>query len=264
MDRNHWCKKGIALTELIIFIVIFLIIAGISFRLVYSVNQKAKIVKAKSEITQFAIALENMKDDTGYYPVRLGAIFDKNPPAGMEKNWNGPYATKMKDMVNDDTPLDPWGNPYFYQIPLTDVPPVTYIQTPEIGRFTGSPRTYTYNFTAPAGSAYLTLINYGITAGEIRLNGAIIIDQREFKNHPYPQIIIKNVTLLGGVNTLSCWISSTPQDYYSVSIGNPATKAYLPTSDFFLIGSYGRDKKSGGKGFDRDIIYNSKTYPNFQ
>ncbi|HPP09307.1 MAG TPA: type II secretion system protein [bacterium] len=76
-------KKGIALVELIVFIVILSIIAGTSFRLVYSVNQKAKVVKAKSEIAQFAIALENMKDDTGYYPIRLGAIFDNNPPAGM-------------------------------------------------------------------------------------------------------------------------------------------------------------------------------------
>ena len=257
-------KKGIALVELIVFIVILSIIAGTSFRLVYSVNQKAKVVKAKSEIAQFAIALENMKDDTGYYPIRLGAIFDNNPPAGMEKNWHGPYATKMKDMVNDDTPLDPWGNPYFYQIPPTDVPPVTYVQTPEIGRFTGPPRTYTYTFTAPAGPAYLILTNYGITSGEIRLNGAIIIEQKEFKNHPYPQIIKKSVTLLGGVNTLSCWLASTPSDYYYVSVGNPATISYLPTPDFFIIGSYGRDKKSGGKGFDRDIIYNSKTYPNFQ
>ncbi|HPO52258.1 MAG TPA: type II secretion system protein GspG [bacterium] len=264
MNRNNGCKKGIALIELIIFIVIFLIIAGISFRLVYSVNQKAKIVKAKSEITQFAIALENMKDDTGYYPVRLGAIFDENPPAGMERNWNGPYATKMNDMVNDDTPLDPWGNPYFYEIPLTDVPPVTYIQTPEIGRFTGAPRTYTYTFTAPAGPSYLILTNYGITSGQITLNGVVIISTSEFRNHPKPQIITKTVTLLAGINTLSCWLASTPSDYYYVSIGNPATKAYLPTSDFFVIGSYGRDKKSGGKSFDRDILYNSKKYPNFQ
>ncbi|MCX7706320.1 MAG: type II secretion system protein GspG [bacterium] len=257
-------RKGIALVELIIFIVIFLIIAGISFRLVYAVNQKAKIVKAKTEISQFAMALENMKDDTGYYPVRLGAIFDETPPPGMEKNWNGPYATKMKDMVNNDTPLDPWGHPYLYQIPMTDIPPETYIQTPEIGRFTGSPRTYTYDFIAPAGPAYLILTNYGITSGEIRLNGTVIIEQKEFKNSPWPQIITKPVSLLAGTNTLSCWLASTPNDYYLVSVGNPATKAYLPTSDYFVLTSYARDKKSGGKGFDRDIIYNSKTYPNFQ
>ncbi|MCM8817792.1 MAG: type II secretion system protein GspG [Candidatus Omnitrophica bacterium] len=262
--RTKTEKKGISVVELLVFIVILMIIAGISFKLVYSVNQKAKIVKAKAEITQFVIALENMKDDTGYYPVRLGAIFDENPPAGMEKNWHGPYATKMRDMVNSDTPLDPWGNPYFYEIPATDVPPVTYIQTPEIGRFTGPPRTYTYNFTAPSGPAYLVLTNYGITSGEIRLNGAVIIEQSEFRNSPRPQIITRPVTLLAGTNTLSCWLASTPHDYYLVSVGNPATKKFLPTFDYFIITSYGRDKKSGGKGFDRDIIYNSKTYPNFQ
>jgi len=264
VDKKTKEKKGFAVLELIIFIVIFFIIAGISFRLVYAVNQKAKIVKAKSEITQFAIALENMKDDTGYYPVRLGAIFDKNPPAGMSKNWNGPYATKMSETVNNDTPIDPWGTPYFYQIPLTDVPPETYCSTPDIGRFTGPPRTYNFPFTAPGGPAQLILTNYGITSGEISVNGVVIIPQSEFKNNPYPQIITKNITLLAGTNVLTCWLASTPDDYFQVSIGNPVRKELRPTTDYFVIGSYGRDKKQGGKGFDRDIIFNSKTYPNFQ
>ena len=257
-------KKGITLLELLIFIAVLMIIAGVSFRLVYSVNQKAKIVKAKAEITQFAMALENMKDDTGYYPVRLGAIFDEGPPPGMTKNWNGPYATKIRDTVNNDTPLDPWGSPYFYNIPYTEVPPKTYIETPEIGRFAGPPRTYTYTFSAPAGGAYLVLTNYGITAGEIRLNGVEIVQKKEFKNKPKPQIITKPVTLLAGTNILSCWLASTPADYYQVSIGKPATMEYIPTSDYFILGSYGRDKKAGGKGFGKDIVYNSKTYPNFQ
>lgn len=262
--RKKSTNKGLALVELMFLIIILLIVAGISFRLVYAVNQKAKIVKAKSEITQFAISLENMKDDTGYYPTRLGVIFDQSPPAGMERNWHGPYATKMRDTVNNDTPLDPWGAPYVYEIPATDVPPVTYLQTPEIGRFTGPPRTYTYTFTAPAGPAYLILTNYGITSGEIRLNGATIIAPAEFKNNPRPQIITKSVVLPSGTNTLSCWLASTPHDYYLVSVGNPATKKYLPTSDYFVITSYGKDKKAGGKNFEKDIIYYSKKYPNFQ
>ncbi|MCM8827912.1 MAG: type II secretion system protein GspG, partial [Candidatus Omnitrophica bacterium] len=76
--RKKSTNKGLALVELMFLIIILLIVAGISFRLVYAVNQKAKIVKAKSEITQFAISLENMKDDTGYYPTRLGVIFDQS------------------------------------------------------------------------------------------------------------------------------------------------------------------------------------------
>lgn len=256
-------NKGIAVIELFVFIVVFLIIAGISFRLVYAVNQKAKIVKAKTQISQFALALENMKDDTGYYPVRLGAIFDENPPSGMEKNWHGPYATKPDEMLNDETPLDPWGSPYLYQIPLTVVPPTTFIQTPEIGRFTGPPRTYTFNFPAP-GSAYLILTNYGITSGEVRLNGSVVVAPSEFRNNPKPQIITKLVSLVAGTNTLTCWLASTPSDYYQVWIGHPQRIDYLPTSDYFIITSYGKDKKPGGSGFNKDIVYHSKTYPNFQ
>jgi len=257
-------KKGFTLPEIVAFIFILVLVAGISFRLVYSVNQKAKIVVAKTEISQFAIALENMKDDTGYYPVRLGAIFDEQPPDGMERNWHGPYATKMKDMANIDTPVDPWGNPYFYEIPLTDIPPETYLQTPEIGRFTGTPRTYNYTFTAPAGPGVIITTNYGITSGEIRLNGNVVVSSIEFKNPPRPQVITKNVILPGGINTLSAWLASTPSDYYIVAVGKSATKTALPTSDHFIIKSYGKDKKSGGTDFSRDIIFNSKMYPNFQ
>jgi general secretion pathway protein G len=257
-------KKGFTLPEVVAFIFILMVVAGISFRLVYSVNQKAKIVVAKTEISQFAVALEDMKDDTGYYPVHLGAIFAESAPAGMERNWHGPYATKMRDMINADTPVDPWGNPYFYEIPLTDVPPETYLQTPEIGRSAGPPTTYNHTFTAPAGPGVIIVTNYGITSGEIRLNGTVVVSSSEFKNHPRPQIITKNVTLIGGINTLSAWLASTPNDYYIVSVGKSATKTALPTSDYFIIKSYGRDKKSGGTGFNRDIIFNSKMYPNFQ
>lgn len=259
-------KKGITLVELIIFIVILLTIAGISFRLVYAINQKAKIVKAKAEISQFAIALENIKDDTGYYPVRLGAIFDENPPSGMEKNWHGPYATKMRDVVNNDTPLDPWGNPYFYEVPPTTIPPITYLETPGIIRMQGQPATYEFSFSAPAGPAILVVVNHGVTSGEVGLNGMTIVARNEFRNRPNPQYIIKNVNLVAGTNTLTtnAWLASTPGDYYCVSIGRPSSTEIIPTYDFFVLGSYARDKKSGGKSFDRDIIYNSKTYPNFQ
>ena len=258
-------NKGFTLPELIIFMVIFMIIAGISFRLVYAVNQKTKIVAAKTQISQFAMALENIKDDTGYYPVRLGAIFDENPPAGMAKNWHGPYAKKMKDMVNDDTPLDPWGNPYFYEIPFTTLPPEVYLQTPDIGRTPGPPTRYNYTFTAPAGPATLIVTNYGISSGEIYLNGSLVVSSKEFKTHPRPQIITKNVTLIEGINnTAGSWLASSPNDYYTVAIGRGETNTTLPTSDYFILGSYGRDKTSGGSGFDKDIIFNSKMYPNFQ
>jgi len=38
----------------------------------------------------------------------------------------------------------------------------------------------------------------------------------------------------------------------------------MPTEEYFILGSYGKDKVSGGEGFDKDIAWRSDKYPNFQ
>jgi type II secretory pathway pseudopilin PulG len=64
-------KKGIALLEILTGIVIISVLALLSLRLVGIVTQKAKVVSAKAQIAQLALLLEEVKDDTGYYPAFL-------------------------------------------------------------------------------------------------------------------------------------------------------------------------------------------------
>jgi len=239
-------KKGIWLVESLLVVVIICILAVISLKLIGNVIQKAKVVSAKAQIAQLAQALESVKDDTGYYPVFLTNLIQESPPKFQEKWWRGPYAREV--------PLDPWGSPYFYQIP-----PTTLWASPPLPREHGKPDTYTNSFESYAGKAILRIENYGVTACDITLNGVVVVYEYELKNKPRPQIIEKEVTLQEGNNVL-VWARSTPWDFLIASI----SASLVPSREYFILGSYGKDKKGGGKGFASDIVWDSRTYPNFQ
>ncbi|MCM8762583.1 MAG: type II secretion system protein GspG [Candidatus Omnitrophica bacterium] len=243
MKRN---KKGIWLVEIVVVVLIVFILAIISLKLVGNVIQKAKVVSAKAQIAQLAQALETVKDETGYYPVFLNNLAQENPPKLHEKGWRGPYVREV--------PIDPWGVPYFYQIP-----PTTLWNSPALPREYGKPDTYTAYFESYAGKAILRIENYGVTACDITLNGVVVVYEYEFKNNPRPQIIEKEVTLQEGNNVL-VWARSKPGDFLIASI----SASLVPSREYFILGSYGKNKVSGGKGFDADIVWDSRTYPNFQ
>jgi len=252
-------KKGYIFTELLIVCAIILLVATISLRAVKAIMEKAKIASAKTQISQLALTLEQVKDDTGYYPVYLSDLTLSSPPNMQERNWKGPYVNEI--------PVDPWGNSYFYQIP-----PTTIFTSPMIPRQHGRPVTLTFeiNSSVPPpqggsnsncgshGNARLRIENHGITACTIWLNGTKIVKSNEFKNHPNPQIIEKDITLTGN-DILQVRVRSTPGDYLYIIISG-----YLPTTNYFILGSYGRDGAPGGEGINKDIVWYSNRYPNFQ
>jgi general secretion pathway protein G len=239
-------KKGFVLTEILIFFFIFsILITGIFFA-VKNVINRAKVVSAKAQISQLALLLEQVKNDTGTYPAFLSDLTKNSPPKLQENGWNGPYTNNI--------PLDPWGNPYFYKIP-----PTTVFSSPRLPRVHGKPDTFTGSFDAIAGKGKIRVENYGVTSCSIYLNGVEIVKESEFKNNPRPQIIEKEVNLLDGNNILT-WARSTPGDflYFSIIVDN------MPTGEYFILGSYGKDGKEGGNGYNKDIVWISNKYPNFQ
>jgi len=238
-------KKGFVIKEILVVIGIMLIIAAISFRLVYTVLQKAKVVSAKTQISQLALILEAVKDDTGNYPVNLMDLLKKTPPSGQETGWEGHYVTEV--------PLDPWGKPYFYQIP-----PTTLFASPPIPRTYGAPEIFETSFMAIPGPAILRIENYGVTSCHIYLNGEEVVSEDEFKKKPMPQIIEKNVTVLAGNNFFSR-ARSKPGEFLYVSISG-----LWPTGEYFILGSYGKNGQPAGENFDEDIVWYSNQYPNFQ
>ena len=238
-------KKGFILTEILVVILIIFILCLISSRLIYEVLQKAKVVSAKAQISQLAMILEEVKDDTGYYPINLFDLTLTSPPYMQNRNWKGPYTNQI--------PLDPWGHPYFYQIP-----PTTIFTSPSLPRYYGIPETLTFSIDSTTGQVTLRIENYGITACTFWLNGVEIVSPDEFKNNPNPQIIEKDITLTGD-DILKVRIRSEPGTclYFSIS-------GFLPTKDYFILGSYGKDGDIGGEGFNADIVWYSNKYPNFQ
>jgi general secretion pathway protein G len=70
-------------------------------------SQQAKVTAAQSQIASFKLVLNAFEVDNGFYPRDLNALME--PPSGAT-DWRGPY-------LEQDIPLDPWGNPYIYEYP---------------------------------------------------------------------------------------------------------------------------------------------------
>ena len=210
------------------------------------VIQRSRIATAKGEISQLAALLEMVKQDTGSYPVFLTDIASKDPPPEQIQGWQGPY-------ISTPIPLDPWGHPYFYQIP-----PTTLFNSPSLPRKSGEPEEDTYFFSGLPAQATLEIENYGVTSADIYLNETEVVSPDEFKKNPQPQIIKITVNILNGENTVFTKIASAPGAYLYISISG-----FMPTSQYFILGSYGNDGQPGGTGFNADIIWKSDVYPNF-
>lgn len=106
-------QKGFTLIEIMIVIVILGILAGLIVPRIMSEPDKARVVKAKLQIQNLAMALKKFKMDNGFYPSTeqgLEALV-KKPVIGRIPN-NYPekgYLSKI--------PKDPWGNDYIYISP---------------------------------------------------------------------------------------------------------------------------------------------------
>lgn len=239
-------KKGFVLPEIIVgILIVTILIGGISFG-VKNVIDRSKVLSAKAQISQIALLLEQVKNDTGKYPTFLSDLLSNSPPKLQENGWDGPYTNKI--------PLDPWGNPYFYKIP-----PTTVFSSPKLPRVTGRPDTYIANFESINGKGKIRIENYGVTSCSIYLNGIEIVKEQEFKNNPRPQIIEKEINL-NDLNEIQVRARSTPGDFLYLSI----TSSNMPTGEYFILGSYGKDGKEGGKSYNKDIVWISNKYPNFQ
>jgi len=110
----------------------------------------------------------------------------------------------------------------------------------------------------------VVVINYGIDSARIYLNGVEVVDPNDFRENPKPQTITVPVTLNSGSATLTVRIESGPSDYFYVSVGVPQQTLFLPTYQYFILGSYGKNRISGGGGFSKDITWYSNKYPNLQ
>ena len=73
------------------------------------VETRAAIRAVKVQVAVLEQAIETYQVVVGSYPAKLDAL--RTRPADVPADrWDGPY-------LNNDVPLDPWGNAYHYALP---------------------------------------------------------------------------------------------------------------------------------------------------
>ncbi len=232
---------GMTLMELMIGVVIcMLLLAFVGLR-TRGLLQRAKVSSAKAAVTMLALPLETVKQDVGIYPADLKDLQSAVAPSYLSipsRFWQGPYIPQGVSLI------DPWGNPYFYEV----------VEGPVFGpsvftRTAGGPYDQTFTFPAGPGLGSILIINENdpITSGEIWINGVSVVTPDEFKSlHPR----IEKILYLQSENTIRIRLASEP----GRSIILVITSIHA-TDTTFILGSYGRDGEPGGAGFDADIVH---------
>jgi len=102
--------RGFTLLEMIVVLVIIGLIMGLVGPRLFGQADKAKVQTATTQIKMLGGALQTMRLDTSRFPTAeegLGILVRKPADERAARGWAGPY-------LDEDVPLDPWGNPYQY------------------------------------------------------------------------------------------------------------------------------------------------------
>jgi len=111
--KTYAKQKGFTLNEILVVIIILGILAGLIVPRLMEEPDKARVVKAKLQISELVTALKKFKLDNGFYPTTeqgLQALVEK-PEVGPEPKNYPPHGYLPK------IPKDPWGNEYIYLCP---------------------------------------------------------------------------------------------------------------------------------------------------
>ncbi|MCY1669705.1 type II secretion system major pseudopilin GspG [Novosphingobium sp. SL115] len=112
-------RNGFSLVELMVVIFIIGLLATVVLINVLPSQDKAMVVKARSDIATLEQGMEMYRLDMASYPgLSEGLSALKTPPANLSMPQNYRSGGYVKDV-----PTDPWGHPYQYQTPGRDGKP---------------------------------------------------------------------------------------------------------------------------------------------
>ncbi len=117
--RTRPAPNGFSLIELMVVIFIIGLLATVVLINVLPSQDKAMVVKARSDISTLSQAMEMYRLDMSSYPGQgegLAAL--RTPPANLSLPQNYRSGGYVKDLPND-----PWGHPYQYAVPGPDGQP---------------------------------------------------------------------------------------------------------------------------------------------
>ncbi|MDF8332711.1 type II secretion system major pseudopilin GspG [Novosphingobium cyanobacteriorum] len=116
MRKARPAPNGFSLIELMVVIFIIGLLATVVLINVLPSQDKAMVVKARSDIATLSQAMEMYRLDQATYPDQgqgLSAL--RTAPANLAMPQNYRAGGYVKDLPND-----PWGHPYQYQMPGRD------------------------------------------------------------------------------------------------------------------------------------------------
>ncbi len=95
--------------EVLLVLVILVIISSMAFVSIRSAQKKARVDAARSQIGVLDKAVKMYELSQMSYPATAQGLSALRQPPSDATNWAGPY-------LDRDVPLDPWGNPYQYEL----------------------------------------------------------------------------------------------------------------------------------------------------
>jgi len=113
MKKSAYMQHGFTLVEMLVVLVIIGMLAGLVGPKLFGRVDSSKVKTAEVQIKMFKGSLETFRLDVGRFPTQAEGLLVLNQAPTEEKaraRWHGPY-------LDQDVPLDPWGNPYLYSLP---------------------------------------------------------------------------------------------------------------------------------------------------
>lgn len=105
-------RRGFTLVELLLVLAILAVLAVVVVPKLAGRGKDAKLVAARTGISNIGGVLEIFEKDFDRYPTTEEGLRALISPVGSEQQWKGPYLTGQQGV-----PLDPWGNPFVYRCP---------------------------------------------------------------------------------------------------------------------------------------------------
>jgi len=129
--RTH---AGFTLLEMLVVLVIIGMLAGLVGPRMFGRVDSSKVKTAQTQIKMLKASLETMRLDTGRFPTQeegIDMLYTRPSQEPLRSRWQGPY-------LDEAVPLDPWGNPYQYEVPGAEDQPFALYSLGGDGQLGGS------------------------------------------------------------------------------------------------------------------------------
>lgn len=114
--------RAFTLVEILIVITVLAILMAIGLTVAETSAEKAKRAAVLGTLGKLYMALESYKNEFGYYPYVQADHYISKPISGdtririLDSRFRRFFTVNTDNLGDDDALLDPWGNPYIYQM----------------------------------------------------------------------------------------------------------------------------------------------------